>query len=312
MRKILRSVAAITLLAGIALVSQPAPAGATHQVTTKTVRYGPFTIPAASGMDMGHIENQLNLWVNKPCTGCVITSMTPNLVYPDGTRAGANTGTLLHHMVLSSQFRSDPTCSGNLLGLVGERFFASGDERTVIEFPPGYGYRVGYLDQWNMITDLMNMEPMAQTVYIEMTFTYRSGSADLQPVKPVWLDVDQCGDSEYSVPAGHSDTHWDWNVNVPGRIVAIGGHVHTEGMGMGIEATNETTGQSICNSVATYGGSPEYVDMMGMEWISDMSRCIADPVATVARGDTVRIHSEYHAPEPTDGVMGIMIGYIDQ
>lgn len=99
---------------------------------------------------------------------------------------------------------------------------------------------------------------------------------------------------------------------MPGRIVAIGGHVHTEGMGMGIEAINETTGESICNSMATSGGSPEYVDMMGMEWISSMDRCIADPVATVARGGTVRIHSEYHAPEPTAGVMGIMIGYIDQ
>lgn len=178
MKKILRSVAAMALLAGIALVSQPAPAGASHQVTTTTVRYGPFTIPAASGMDMGEIENRLDLWVRKPCTGCVITSMSPNLVYADGTRAGVNTGTMLHHMVLASQFRSDPTCSGNLLGLVGERFFASGDERTVLGFPPGYGYRVGYLDQWNLITDLVNMEPMAQTVYIEMTFTHRSGSAD--------------------------------------------------------------------------------------------------------------------------------------
>ena len=311
MRKIIRVAALMALLAGIALVSQPAPAGATHTVTTRTVRYGPYTIPAASGTMMGELENKLNLWVGKPCTNCYITSMTPNLVYADGSRAGVDTGAVLHHMVMASQFRSDPTCSGNLLGLVGERFFASGDERTVIEFPSGYGYRVGYLDQWNLIYDLMNMEPMAQTVYIEVTFTYRSGSADLQPVKPVWLDVDQCGDSEYSIPAGHSDTHWDWNVNVPGRVVAIGGHVHTEGMGMGIEATNETTGQSICNSVATYGG-PGYVDMMGMEWISDMSRCIAEPVATVARGDRVRIHSEYHSPEPRDDVMGIMIGYIDQ
>jgi hypothetical protein len=313
MKTVLRPVAALTLLLAVFVVAEAAPANATHEVTTRTVRYGPFTIPAASGMmNMGHIDNALRLWVQKPCSGCYVTSMTPNLTYADGSRAGVNTGAMLHHMVLASQFRSDPTCSGNLLGLVGERFFASGDERTRIEFPNGYGYRVGYFDQWNLIADLMNMMPMEQTVYLDVTFTYRSGSANLKPVKPVWLDVDQCGDSEYTVPAGESDTHWDWNVNVPGRVVAIGGHVHTEGHGVRIEATNETTGASICNSVATYGGSPEYIDMMGMPWISDMSRCIADPVATVAAGDTVRVHSVYNAPVETEGAMGIMIAYIHQ
>ncbi len=95
------------------------------------------------------------------------------------------------------------------------------------------------------------------------------------------MDVDQCGDSEYCIPAGTSDTHWDWNVNVPGRIVAIGGHVHTEGHGVRIEATNQTTGQSICNSVAT-----------------------------VASGNTVRIHSVYNSPEPMNDVMGIMVAFV--
>jgi hypothetical protein len=292
MRRILRLAAAIVLLAGIVAVSQATsagPAGAATAATTytKTVRYGPYTIPAASGMEMGELENRLNLWVAKPCTNCFITSMRPNLVYPDGTRANVNTGPMLHHMVLASQFRSDATCSSNLLGLVGERFFASGNERTVIQFPSGYGYRVGYLDQWNLIYDLMNMDMEAKSVYIEMTFTYQSGSSGLEPVRPVWLDVDQCGDSEYSIPSGTSDSHWDWNVNVPGRIVAIGGHVHTEGHGVRIEATNQSTGQSICNSVASYGGSSDYIDMMGEPWLSSMTRCIANPVATVARGNTV-------------------------
>jgi hypothetical protein len=52
-------------------------------------------------------------------------------------------------------------------------------------------------------------------------------------VKPVWLDIDQCGDSEYSIPAGFSDTHRDWTVNVPGKIVAALGHVHGHGVAQG-------------------------------------------------------------------------------
>ena len=98
---------------------------------------------------------------------------------------------------------------------------------------------------------------------------------------------------------------------MPGRVVAIGGHVHTEGHGVRIEATNQSTGQSICNSVAAYGESPDYIDMMGEPWISSMSTCIANPVATVARGQTVRIHSVYDSPEPRNDVMGIMMAFID-
>jgi hypothetical protein len=126
----------------------------------------------------------------------------------------------------------------------------------------------------------------------------------------VWLDIDQCGDSEYSIPAGPSDSHWDWNVNVPGRVVAIGGHVHDEGVR--IEATNQSTGQSICNSVGSYGGSPQYIDMMGRARLSGMTRCIADPVATISRGQTVRVHSVYNATTAHDDVMGIMVAFIDQ
>jgi len=303
------------LLAGVSVVGvvgQAAPSGAAVTATTytKTVRYGSYTIPAATETDMGHLDNKLNLWVSKPCSNCTITSMKPNLVYADGSEANVDTGPMLHHMVLASQFQSDPTCSGNLLGIVGRRFFAAGNERTVIEFPSGYGYKVGLLDQWNLIYDLMNMDMEPKTVYVEMTFKYQTGTGGPTAVKPVWLDIDQCGDSEYSIPAGASDTHWDWNVNVPGRIVAIGGHVHTEGHGVRIEATNQTTGQSICNSVGAYGQSADYIDMMGEPWLSSMTRCIADPVATVANGQTVRIHSIYNSPEARNDVMGIMIGYI--
>src|SRR5829696_1489105 len=42
----------------------------------------------------------------------------------------------------------------------------------------------------------------------------------------------------YSIPAGASDTHWDWNVNVPGNVVAMIGHVHK--YGVSVEATNES------------------------------------------------------------------------
>jgi hypothetical protein len=59
-----------------------------------------------------------------------------------------------------------------------------------------------------------------------------------------------------------------------------------------------------------YGQTPDYIDMMGMAHLSSMTRCIANPVATVTSGQDVRIHSIYDSPTVQDDVMGIMIAYI--
>ena len=279
--------------------AQPAQAA----TSTKTVRYGPFTIPAGTETTPGMIHNKLLIGVARPCVDCHITSFKPDLVYADGTKATMATGPMLHHMVLTSQWRRDATCAGSWLGLAGERFFASGNERTAIGFPAGYGYRVRYYDSWNLLVDLMNHSTSTKTVYVQVTFTIRPSWESVRPLKPVWLDIDQCGDSEYSIPAGFSDTHRDWKVNVPGKVVAMIGHLH--GHGVAIEATNESRGgQSICKSVAT-------LDPMDVHSVLSMSTCVGDPLATITAGQTVRLHSMYQSSHPADDVMGIMLGYIN-
>src|SRR5829696_2600874 len=148
---------AISLL----FLTAPAPAAA----YTKVVRYGPFSLPAATDAGPGMIHNQLKFGVERPCLDCFITSFTPDLVYTDGTRATMATGAMLHHFVLTSQFRADATCGNAPLGLAGERLFASGNERTAIAFPAGYGYRVRWYDSWNLLVDLMNHSTTSKTVY---------------------------------------------------------------------------------------------------------------------------------------------------
>ena len=292
-------VSALVMLVPL-LVTSGAPAQAA--TNTKTVRYGPFTIPGGTATDPGMIHNQLRFAVSRPCVDCYITSFRPDLVYPDGSRATMDTGPMLHHVVFTSQFRQDATCSGTWLGLAGERFFASGNERTAIALPAGYGYRVRWYDSWNMLVDLMNHSTTDKTVYVQVTYTYRPSSEDVQRVRPVWLDIDQCGDSEYSIPAGYSDTHWDWNVNVPGRVVAMLGHVH--GHGVAVEATNQSTGGAlICRSEAT-------ADPMDVHSVLSMSTCQDDRLAVLRAGQTVRLHSIYNSSHAADDVMGIMLGYI--
>jgi hypothetical protein len=125
MRRIIMLITVVLLMvAMLALAGGPAQA----ESVIKTVRYGPFTIPAASGETPGMLE-KVKLGVAKPCKDCFITSFSPNLTYPDGTTADVHvkdpdtgtvthTGVMLHHAVFTSQFRSDPTCgsSGTLVG----------------------------------------------------------------------------------------------------------------------------------------------------------------------------------------------------
>jgi hypothetical protein len=162
---------------------------------------------------------------------------------------------------------------------------------------------VRYYDSWNLLVDLMNHATKAQTVYVQVTYKYWPSWESVQRLRPVWLDIDQCGDSEYSIPAGFSDTHWDWNVNVPGKVVAMIGHLH--GHGVAIEATNESEGgASICKSVAT-------LHPTDVHRVLAMSTCTGDPLATMKAGQTVRLHSMYQSSHAADDVMGIMLGYIN-
>jgi hypothetical protein len=297
-----KRIAALTALAAAISLSLLATV-ANATTYTKVVRYGPFALPAASDPAAGSTLSQLKFAVSRPCVDCYITSFTPDLVYGDGSRATMADGAMLHHFVLTSQFRSDATCSGSWLGLAGERFFASGNERTAISFPSGYGYRVRWYDSWNLLVDLMNHTTEPKTVYVKVTYTYRPTWESVQRLRPVWLDIDQCGDSEYSIPAGFSDTHRDWNVNVPGKVMAAIGHLH--GHGVAIEATNASRGgASICKSVAT-------LDPNDVHSVMSMSTCTGNPLAEIGQGDTVRLHSMYQSSHPADDVMGIMLLYVN-
>jgi hypothetical protein len=295
-RCVVSIVLAVTVvLAGFAEAAQAA-------TYSKLVRYGPFALPAGTSEQPGMVHNKVALAVQRPCLDCYITSFTPDLVYPDGTRATMDAGAMLHHFVLTSQFRSDATCGNTWLGLAGERFFASGDERTAITFADGYGYRVRWYDSWNLLVDLMNHSTTAQTVYVQVTYTYRPAWESVRRLRPVWLDIDQCGDSEYSIPAGFSERSWDWKVNVPGNVIAAIGHLH--GHGIAVEATNESRGgTSICKSIAT-------LHPTDVHRVLAMSTCTGDPLASVKEGDTVRLHSMYQSTHPADDVMGIMLMYI--
>lgn len=93
------------------------------------VTYGPFNVPK---MDINNgMQSFLLAPVEIACKDCLITYIEAGLTYPNGTYANANTSLWLHHVVLYNLNNADAVCPTNLVtGVPGERFFASGNERS--------------------------------------------------------------------------------------------------------------------------------------------------------------------------------------
>lgn len=268
---------------------------------TKTrMRVGPFYLPPKDlGGDV-HV-NRVGFVPEKPCDNCYITGIKPDLVYADGSPADVDTGPMMHHVVISDTGREDPTCNRfQGVGLAGLRIFASGNERTSFALPRGYGYK-GTDAPWSYIAELMNSSDKGRTVYVEAdVFHVPASTKGMKPIRPVWMDVANCGFSEYSVPAGKSTERWSWPSSVTGRVVAAGGHVHSGGVG--IILRNGSTGKRMCTSEARYGTTGAFKGE-----VVDMSTCIWDKLGTVREGQRLEIDSIYDTPKPLDGVMGILM-----
>jgi hypothetical protein len=231
-------------------------------------RYGPTTVNANSA-----VHNVINFSAPTPCTDCYITDIVPNLIYDGdannvtGTTANLNNGAMMHHFVLINPARQDQVCPGGLQGQLGERFFASGNERTHMHLPTPYGYyNPAGRTTWTLIVHLVNKAAVQKKLSIQIFYKYRQASDTTYPppieAKPWWLDIDGCGDSEYSIPTGYSDTHTSWTIptGVNGKMIAISGHLHD------VDITNPTPcdihcpeqGGGIAVSAELVGGANNY------------------------------------------------------
>jgi hypothetical protein len=94
-------------------------------------------------------------------------------------------------------------------------------------------------------------------------------------VKPVWLDIDQCVDSDYLNPVGILRHSLGVERQLAGKVIAAVGHMH--GHWAAVEATNESrAGGSICRSDAK-------LHPTDVHRILSMSTCTGDPLAVVRR-----------------------------
>jgi hypothetical protein len=208
--------------------------------TVVEVDYGPFTVGANS-----EVHNLFDSTAPPPCTNCRITDIVPELVYapgsPDGSTAGSvanlKNGGMLHHFVLLNPGSKDLGCPSGSQGTFGERLFASGNERTHTHLPTPYGYENNSAT-WILIYHLVNKSSVAKSFNIKVTYRYRP-KTETQPTRPVWLDIDGCVDSEYTIPASPTYSNYhdptgsttppysaDWMTPFDSRVLAISGHTH--------------------------------------------------------------------------------------
>jgi hypothetical protein len=311
-------------------------------VQSRKISYGPFTVPNANAPgvtgDFGRflpalgitVENGM-IWnlpvknIQKPCEDCFITGIQAGLEYTDGSNAAISNGMWLHHMVLfdsnANGSHQDATCMGTggsapfslpHFAVGGtpnntERIFASGNERATLDLTRAgsYGYKVNAGDQFHMLVDLMNMTATDRSVYLTLDYRYVSGAAaaGFKPTKPVWLDIAQCGTSEKPAQTGqYVLSSVPWKSNVTGTLLGGVGHLHDGGTHLAFD----NGGQTFCDSVASYGTTPDYVDPpTGMDHggggmdhgsgggthISEMTYCA--PGAALKAGDVVTIKGYY-------------------
>ncbi len=295
------------------VAAEPNPLAGPGRIST--VRVGPIGIPPSLPIDTPHTSPLLPmiapgkvnllpiLGIKPPCTDCFILGAKPDLVYEDGSEANLDTGPMLHHTVVMDPSRKDPICPQSAPGLLGERVFAAGNERTGLAMPKGYGVPHGDGPFAGAI-ELMNTSPKFKKVYFELKLRWVPQSTPgIKPLRPLWFDIDSCGDSEENVDAGVNDINWDWTSNVTGRLVAAGGHLHDGGEWLALR--NDTSGEHLCTSVAGYGHDPAYLGSL-----ESMSTCSWDSLGSIRKGDRLELKAHYNTSKPQKGVMGIMMGFL--
>jgi hypothetical protein len=228
-------------------------------------QYGPLHISPGANLIL------LGPDLQKPSQDGYLVRMKPNLVRTDGSVPPVDV-IHLHHGVWLNGSGTDATSGG------AERFFASGEEKTILRLPAPYGYPVRASDQWYLNYMIHDLTPNPDTVYLTYDLDFVPASSALgktiKPARPIWMDV-QNG-SAYPVfdvhrgagsggsftypnqaraPYGSSHPLNEWTVDRPGTLVFTAGHVHPGGLHTDLELVRD--GASVAQPVTGTGARTE-------------------------------------------------------
>ncbi len=135
--------------------------------------------------------------VPKPTVDGYMVRMAPNLHYalPNGKCCGAIPRVDVIHLHHGVWLSNGTAGAGEGNGYVGGfyPFMAAGEEKTIYEFPSGYGYPIGAKDFWvlnYMIHDLTDKGAKVYITYdIDFVPATSPAAATIKPLHPIWMDV---------------------------------------------------------------------------------------------------------------------------
>lgn len=270
-----------------------------------TLRLGPLELPARS--DHHAVPQAPDRFWEVPFDGWIL-SYTPRLEDGEGT---TGPGRLLHHVAFYHTGRADFLCPNK-----EEHIFGAGGEMNRWIELPGFGYRVSAGDRIRVNTMFHNPtgEDHPET-YLAVRVAYQpEGSGEpRRAVYPTWIDVQECGDSSYDLEPGTNVTTGTMEVPVAGRLLGVGGHLHTHGKELVLTDVEEY-------ATASPAGAPGKEIARLLPETDEAGHILSMPIVpfvatggyALEAGDLLRVRARYENPTGrrlSAGAMGIVVGY---
>ena len=222
-----------------------------------TFRYGPIQVNPG--------DNQINLagGVEGPAQEGFITRFEPNLVRVSDGRPPALNHLHVHHAGWS--------INNNIS-------FSAGSEKTIIQYPRGFGLPTSPSDRWDLVYMLHNQVSAPEQVYLtwKVDFVPKSSGDSIEPAAVKWLDVNRTSpygvfdalrgwgkNGRYTFPdqaQGRErekiNPDYRWRVDEDVTLVYAVGHIHPGGLFTTMYATRNGVRREIFRSRAKYFANP--------------------------------------------------------
>jgi plastocyanin len=320
MRRTLALVTITAVIGGFAAIAVPSAAPAeSSAVKHLHFKYGPVHLDP--GQNIIQISNSD---IPKPTVPGWITGIAPNMTLTDGTVPPVD-HLHLHHAVWLNLSRSDLSSPG-----LPQRFFATGEEKTHLTFPPGYGYRYDPSDNWRLNYMLHVLDDKAYNVYVTYDFDFipatSPAASTITEAQPVWMDVQNGSiypvfnvtagsgtNGAYTYPTDANNPYGggapknEYTVPFSGELIQTAGHLHPGGLHTDLYLTRGT------KTAHLYESKAHYFEPAGpVSWDVAMTATTPKWNVHVKAGDTLSVTATYDTTHKWSWyeVMGIMIAWI--
>jgi plastocyanin len=274
--------------------------------------YGPVSVKP--GQNIIRL-NPTKLFPSKPG---YITRFDPELVYTNGTVPRVDV-LHLHHAVWIVN---------------GNPQFATGEEKTIVQLPKGFGWRSVPSDYWLVNDMIHDLTGLAATVYVVWRIDFvpdtAPAAASIRRVHTRWMDVSgpsprvgisspiypvfdalrRMGhDGRYTFPDQATGADRDlkgpsqaWTPDHPVTLIGTAGHLHPGGLQTGLRVDRGGRHTGIFRSTAHY-----FEPAGAVSWDVAMGATPPDWRVKLRQGDRLSVHATYDTTRADwYEVMGIM------